>query len=67
MSHSGVCKGGPWNGQSYVHWSDKFPLMKPVATGPGIFTREPRRTTIESVVSGEYHHDGHGTWVWVPS
>lgn len=63
----GICKGGPWDGQRYRHWSDTVPVMKPAATGPGLFTREPQRTTIGAVKFGEYRYDGYGMWRWIKS
>lgn len=62
----GVCKGGPWDGQRYRHWSDSFPLMKPAATGAGLFL-EPLSATIEAVEFGRYHYDGYGGWTWIPA
>lgn len=62
----GVCKGGPWDGQFYRHWSKTVPLMKPAATGIMLF-RDIQKTTIESVKFGEYRYDGYGMWRWIES
>lgn len=64
--HDGICKGGPWDGQIYRHWANSFPLMKPAATGSGLF-REPRAAMIEAVEFGRYHYDGYGGWTWIPA
>jgi hypothetical protein len=64
--YDGICKGGPWDGKFYRHWSSHFSLMKPALTGSSIFA-SPQTATVEAVQFGEYRYDGYGVWKWTPS
>jgi len=63
--HAAICKGGPWDGKNYAHWSaGPVPIFKPMME----FTpyRRQQDATIQPVEIGRYewHVD---CWWWVPA
>lgn len=67
MAYNGQCKGGPWDGQRYIHWAKSFPLLTPAITGKGLFVGGIAPKTIKAVEIGRYHFDDHEGWRWSPS
>lgn len=63
MTHSGPCRGGPYDGKKLVHWGNSKAFFKPmIEYSP--FRKETDR--FEVVYIGEYvWHLSH--WQWVPS
>jgi len=60
-SFAGICRGGPWDGQQYEHWSDKLILFNQSAVDFNN-AREPwENHAVECI--GEYRLI-FGQWIW---
>lgn len=58
---AGLCHGGPWDGQRFVHYSRSFTLFKPMMEAFDVLSmRDPE---IKAVAAGEYVFFV-GQWIW---
>lgn len=63
MTHSGSCRGGPYDGMKLVHWGNTKAFFKP-AVEYSPFAK-PGSQKVEAVYIGEYVWT-HSFWQWVP-
>lgn len=60
----GVCRGGPWSGDTVRGRSGEIELHGPYVefNWP---VREPHKTLIKTHVIGKYEFAGPGLWLWI--
>ena len=59
--YTGKCVGGPLDGQSLVHWSNRKNLISPFIP---FSTTVHGDTSIKALTIGEYRLNDFGTWFW---
>lgn len=58
---AGLCRGAPWDGQRFAHYSRSFTLFKPTMKAHDVLSmRDPE---VKVVVAGEYVFFV-GQWIW---
>lgn len=63
---AGPCKGGPWDGKLYAHWSaGPVPIFKPVISMP-LPGQRMDTMAVQPMETGRYEWSTEA-WFWIPA
>ena len=62
--YAGKCKGGPWDGQCYEHWTNKIEFFEPVLRPLNWFSLENAEVIPHKI--GKSYWGKNGLWIWLP-